>query len=185
MSKLSETIKMLKEKRTKMVEMQKEVELKRANNDPEQFYEDSLKINNVNDGMVIIITQDEIIREKAPGGMSHRKICQDIFDAISDKHIDFSQVDGDYGNFIPKEYGCIFIRIASVLNGPTIIYYPESCNQFQIEKLIEFNEQVKKYNSSKKEELKVTFEYDNKSDEECNSLDELIETLNYNRVNSK
>lgn len=185
MSRFSETIKTLKEKRAKMAELQKIAEHKRANNDPEQFYEDSLKINNVNDGMVIIITQNEMIKEKAPGGISHRKICQDIFDTIGDKHIDFGKVDGDFGDIISKEYGCIFIRMASILNGSTIIYYPEKCNEFQIGKLNEFNETVKEYNDSKKEEFKVTFEYNGKNDTEYNNLDELIETLSANHISRK
>ena len=185
MSKFTETIKALKDKREKMIELQKQVEIKRLNNDTGQFYEDGLKLNNVNDGMVIIITKNEVIKGKALGGLSHRKVAQDIFDSISDKHIDFGQVNGDFGDIIPLEYGCIFIRMASVLNGPTIIYYPEDCNEFQIEKLIEFNDNVKKYNALKKDEFKVTFEYNGINDTINNDLDKLIEELKSKKIIKK
>ena len=183
MSRFSETVKTLK--REKMAELQKMIELRRNNNDHLKLYKDSLRINNVNDGMVVIITPNEVIKEKAPRGISHRKVCQDIIDTISDMHIDLGKVDGDFGNVIPREYGYVFIRMASVLNGSTIIYYPDKCNEFQIEKLTEFNNIVKEYNASKRDEFKVTFEYNGKNDTEYNNLDELIKTLNSNRISRK
>ncbi len=183
MNKITKTIKILKEKREKILELEKEKNIKRANNDPKQFYEDSLKISNINDGMVIIITDCQVIKEKATGGISHRKVVQEIFDTISNKNIDLSKVDSDYGDVITKEYGYIFIRMASVLNGSTIIYYPNICNDFQIEKLTEFNNQIKEYNDT--HNIKVTFEYNENKQPIQNNLDELITELNSKNIIKK
>lgn len=165
--------------------------LKRKNNNKEtndiiDFYEDSLKLKNVIDGMVVIITRDYVVKEKAIGKISHEKVAQEIFDSLPVNHIDFSKVDGDFGHAISTEYDSIFIRMASILNGPTIIYYPESCNEYQIKKLEEFNNSVKEFNSSKKELYKVKFEYNGRSDEDKTDLDELIEELkgNLNKSNT-
>ena len=156
-----------------------------------QFYEDSLKYNifdnkKLPNGRVIIITENNVIIEKAIGEISHKRVAQEIFDSLQVKHIDFSSVDGDFGHTISMEYGYIFIRMASILNGPTIVYYPEVCNEYQIRKLEEFNNSVKQFNSSKKELYRVNFEYNGRNDEDKTDLDELVEELkgNLNKSNT-
>ena len=91
-----------------------------------QFYEDSLKISNVTNGMVVIIGDDFVVPpEKAIRGTSHQVVTQEIFDRLAmDKGIDpidFNDIQGDFGDVIPIKYNYIFIRMASILNGPTII----------------------------------------------------------------
>ena len=179
MSKLTESIGILKQKRAEAINLQKQIQEKRANNDVFQFYVDSLKFSNVNDGMVIIITDKDVIKEKAIGGISHKKIAQEILDNVSDKHIDLGASDGDFGDDIPLEYGYIFIRMCSVLNGPTIIYFPQKCNDFQVDELSKFSEDTKAFNSTqKRDEFKISFEYNGKNDEVANDLDDLVARLN-------
>ena len=168
------TINILKSFKDKLLEK----ENKRKKCDIKQFYEDSLNFLNVANGMVILITESEEIRKIAYDKTSHEQVCQDIFDNMDVKHIDFSKINNsDFANFIPKEYNTIFIRMASILNGPTFVYYPDICNNNQIETLEKFNEEVKAFNSTKKKHQQVVFEYNGKSEEIKNDLDELIEKL--------
>lgn len=180
MSKISDYIQVLKERRNELERIKREQAIKRMNNDPIQFYEDSMKIARINDGMVILITPDDELREYAPNGTSHKKVCQELIDNISDKHIDLDKVENDFGDTISKEYDTIFIRMASILNGSTIIYYPDKCSEFQIGKLEEFNDSIKRFNKKIEDGLKVTFEYNGKSDKEANDLDDLIDQLKNN-----
>lgn len=151
-----------------------------------QFYEDSLKLNNVADGMVIIITENNILYEKVPKNISHQRAVQELCDTLPGEHIDLSKVEGDFGHAIPLEYNSIFIRMASILNGPTIVYYPELCNEFQIKKIEDFNNSVKQFNASNKGMYKVNFEYNGKNDDDKTDLDELVEELkgNLNKSNT-
>lgn len=177
---MSNILDLLKEKRKVMKEKQKAENDKRQNNDLIQFYQDSLKFENSTTGMVTLITEDKVIKGFVPAKCSHMKICQELLDAyFPDKKINLSKVDGDFGETIPLEFNSIFIRSSSILNGPTIIYYPHVCNKYQIEKLSEFNEQIKEYNSGKREIAQVFFEYNGKSDDVVNHLDSLIGTLNF------
>ena len=180
MSKISDYINILKERRNELEKIKKEQDIKRMNNDPVQFYLDTMKISKINDGMVILITPDNEYREYAPNGMSHRKVCQELLDNISDTHIDLAEVDGDFGDIIPKEFNTIFIRMASLLNGSTVVYYPEKCTEYQIGKLEEFNDSIKKFNSTREDDLKVSFEYNGKDDQEKNNLDDVIAQLKCN-----
>lgn len=171
----------LKEKRSKLVKLKKEQEIRRMNCDTIQFYEDTSKIGGIGDGMVIIITPDNEYRDYAPSGTSHKKTCQAIFDSLDVKHINFSALEGDFGVAIPEEYDSIFIRMASILNGSTVIYYPEHCTEYQIRKLEEFNEDVKTFNSGVKEDMRISFEYNGKGNKEANDLDDVINNIKNNR----
>lgn len=172
---MNNMIEKLKEKRKKL----KEIENKRNNNDIEQFYDDSLKISNATDGMVILITENSVIKEKSPKGMSHLKTTQDIINNNNFEYLNLASIPGDFGNYIPMKYNTVFIRISSIINGPTIIYYPHICNEYQIEKLNEFNNIIKKFNINKNEYEKITVEYNGKSDDIKDNIDELLETLRY------
>lgn len=176
MSKITSMLSNLKEMREQAIKLQKEANIRRASNDTLQFFEDSLKVNNMNDGMVIIILRDTIIKEKAPNGLSHRKVAQEIFDSLPVKHIDLAKSDGDFGDDIAKEYDCIFIRLVSILNGSSIIYCPEHCNDFQITELEKFNAELKTFNANKRDnyQAEIQYVYDNA---EGNDLDELIKML--------
>ncbi len=176
MSRINTFINNLKEMREQAISLQNELNIKRANNDIDQFYEDSLKVSNMNDGMVVIILKDKVIKEKAPNGLSHRKVAQDVFDSLPLRHIDLSKSPGDFGDDIAKEYDCIFIRLVSILNGSSIIYCPEECNEFQIAELEKFNQLLRTFNANKKDIYKadVLFKI---NDYEGNSIDELIEML--------
>ena len=93
----------LKKKREELLDVKRIESVNRLNNDTYQFYKDSLKFSNVTNGMVIIITPNVEIRELANGSDSHKQVAQDIFDRMSGiKHIDFSSVDGDFRDVIPK-----------------------------------------------------------------------------------
>ena len=151
-----------------------EAEEKRRNNDIGQFYKDSYKINNVQDGMAIIITQDKECRAKAIDRVTHEQICQDILDDMDVEHINLSQINGDFGEAISSKYGFIFIRLSSIYN-VTIVYCPEVCNEYQIKKLKEFNEAVKKFNAGSKK--KIAFVWSGQDSDFTNDLDEMIEKL--------
>jgi hypothetical protein len=56
-----------------------------------QFYEDSLKLNNVANGMAIIITKDNVLYEKTPKNISHRIVAQELCDTLPGEHIDLSK----------------------------------------------------------------------------------------------
>ena len=174
MSRISELIGTLKDRKKQLEKIKKEQEIKRMNCDTIQFYEDTAKIAGMSDGMVIIITPDNEYREYSPSGTTYKKVCQEILDNISDEHFDLSRVEGDFGNALPKEFNAIFIRMASILNGSTVIYYPDHCTDYQMQKLEEFNNDVKSFNASRKDGLHTTFEYNGKDDYESHNLDDLI-----------
>ena len=170
-----QNIKVLKELRSKLINAKK-IQNK-TNSDIINFYENSLKIRNVLDGMVIIIGDTFIEKKIAPGKISHEKIVQEIFDNLDVEQTDFSKVSGDFGEEIPLKYGYIFIRMSSILNGPTIVYYPEVCNEYQLEQLIKINNEIKQFNSSKSTDYNIMFEYNGKSGDISNNLDEIIDKL--------
>ena len=173
MDRNSKVVNRLKEYRRELLEAKK----KREENDILQFYKDSEKISNVSDGMAIIITEDKEIREKALDKISHERVCQDILDNMDVEHIDLSQVNGDFGHTIANKYNFIFIRMSSVYNF-TIVYYPEVCNEYQIKRLEEFNNEVKLFNNKNK--TKVAFQYNGQQKDFKTDLDELIEQLKKN-----
>ncbi|MBQ6323712.1 MAG: hypothetical protein IJI22_02650 [Bacilli bacterium] len=177
MSKISNYIEALKKKRAELVELQKDEQMKRMNCDVKQFYEDGLKLSNVNDGMVIIIRDNEEIRRMASKGFSHRKVAQEIFDELDVQHIDFSEVDRDFGELIPEMYNSVFIRMASGLNGCTIVYYPEVCTRFQFDKIHEFNDEVKNFNAEHGDDYHILFEYNGKGDVQAWNLDGLEDRI--------
>lgn len=174
MGKLKSTIESIKEKRERLLELKKKAQEKRDNCDTVQFYEDSIKISNFHEGMVIIITKDKIIRERAPKNLSHESIAESIIGDIFDENVNFHDVDGDFGNIIANKYGCVFIRMVSVLNGASMIYYPSSCSDFQISELIKFNDEVKLFNTNKRDNLKACFDYYDKGDVIENNIDNVI-----------
>ena len=63
------------------------------------------------------------------------------------------------------------------MNGPTIVYVPDYINDYQLAKIKEFNEEVKRFNSNNKEELKVCFEYHNKEKDIEHDLDDLLNNV--------
>jgi len=179
MSNENKKISFLKKLRESLLESKKDAQIK---DEITQFYEDSLK--HVTDGMVVIIGDDFMVPpQKAIKGTSHQVVAQEIFDELAINKgiepINFNDIPGDFGDAIPVKYNYIFIRMASILNGPTIVYYPEVCNEFQIKQLEEFNNKVKAFNESEKKGYKVEFEYNGRNDEQVSSnLDELLEILN-------
>lgn len=183
MSENKDNVNKLKGLRKKLEYLKKKNDSKEKN-DIIDFYEDGLKLKNVANGMVVIITRDYVVNQKSIGKISHERVAQEIFNNLPVNRIDFSKIDGDFGHVISTEYDSIFIRMASVLNGPTIVYYPDVCSDFQINKLEEFNNYVKEFNSSKKELYRVKFEYNGRSDEDKNDLDELIMELKRNLKNN-
>lgn len=180
MSNENKKISFLKKLKESLLESKKEVQNR---DEIIQFYEDSLKLSNVTDGMVVIIGDDFVVPpQKAIRGTSHQVVAQEIFDELAIKKriepINFNDIPGDFGDVIPVKYNYIFIRMASILNGPTIVYYPEVCTEFQIKQLEDFNNKVKVFNESKKNGYKVEFEYNGRNDEQVTSnLDELLEGL--------
>lgn len=176
---MSNLLEKLREKRERTINLKKEENEKRQNLDIEQFYKDSLKMGNASDGMVILITENSVEKGLSPKGISHRKVVQEMLDEMYDKHIDLSKFEFDYGEEIPIEYNCIFIRMASVLNGATVVYYPDICNEFQIKELEKFNDQIKLFADSK-----IYFEYRNQTDFPNKNLDELINIIKSNLENS-
>lgn len=182
MSRITDLIAALKERKEQLEKIKKEQEIRRLNNDAGQFYEDSLNISNMTTGMVIIITPDDEIREFVPSNMSHKKTCQEIFASIGDDRVDFDNCEGDFGDAIAEEYNSIFIRMASVLNGSTIIYFPKNCNDYQIERLEQFNKEVRDYNSRHNNEQLVSFEYNGKDDKTTYDIGPIIDYLKKNKV---
>lgn len=175
---MSNMIERLKAKREKTIKIREEENKKRQNLDIDQFLKDSLKVENAADGMVILITENSVEKRLSPKGISHRKVVQDMLDEMYDKHIDLSEVEFDYGDAIPAEYNCIFIRMASILNGATVVYYPDICNEYQIKELEKINEQIKSFNNSK-----MYIEYRNQTDFPNKDLDELIQIIKSNQEN--
>lgn len=175
MSKINKILEELKKKREEAINLKLEEDIKRSNLDINQYYKDSLKLDNVTDGMVILITENSIKKRLSPKGISHMKIVQEMLDQMYDKHTDLSSVEGDYGEVIPLEYNCVFIRMASPLNGPTIIYYPDFCNEYQISKLEKFNEQIKLFDKGK-----IYFEYRNQTTFPNENIDEVITIVKNN-----
>lgn len=152
------------------------------------FYNRSLKMRYAADGMSLIIGKDFLVPPRISSrGLSHQKVCQDIFDELVREKgiepVDFDKVPDDFGNYIPLNYGYIFIRMASPLNGATIIYYPNECTEYQTQMLEQFNNRIKEFNKSSK--YKAVFEYNGKSEIESYDLDELIERLNQQKYKKK
>jgi len=181
MSKISEMINSLKSRKEQLEKIKKEQDFKRMNNDAGQFYEDSLSLANIATGMVIIIRPDEEFREFVPTKVSHKKICQEIFDQHG-IDADFNKYDGDFGDAIAEEYNSIFIRMASIYNGSTIIYFPDHCNDYQIERLEQFNREVLDYNSRHDASQSVSFEYNGKDGKTTNDVNQIIDYLKTNKI---
>ena len=155
---------------------------KKIINEVIKFYNDSLKFINlltgeIADGMIIIITEDNIFSKYSPGRISHAMATNDLFDELSIDHPDFNKCSGDFGNIVANNYNYVLIRMASILNGPTLVYYPVNCNEYQITKLEDFNNIVKSFNSSKKRKHNINLEYNSQSGEVNYNLDSLIEEI--------
>ena len=152
---------------------------KRENCDICQFFMDSMNFKNGADGMVIIITKDKVYRKLAPKGITHKRIAQDIVDSFFDKHIDLNRAIGDYGNLFPDE-GIVFIRVAALINGPSIIYYPNDCNDFQINELNKINDEVKEFNTNNENQYQAVFEYSGQTSIGARDLDEVLRFVSTN-----
>ena len=153
---------------------------KRINCDLCQFYIDNMNFINGANGMVIIITKDNVYRKLAPKGITHKKVAQEIIDNYFDKRIDLNSAVGDYGNLFPEE-GIVFLRVAALVNGPSIIYYPNDCNDFQINELNKINDEVKEFNTSNGNQYQAVFEYLGQTSIEAHDISEVIEIVSSNR----
>ncbi len=187
MSKITEYITSLKNKREELKKKQKEVNEKRASLDTIQFYEDSKQLDSVMDGLSIVIADNSSLRAKATKGYTHLQAVREIL-RLLDITDYFEPSEGDFGQEVADKYHSIFIRATSVDLGPTIVYYPEKCTDFQISQLKKFNEEIKSYNlnpNHKKNDL-IWFCYE-VNGEECkkDNLDELIQIIESKKRSTK
>lgn len=159
-----------------------EVKNKRRKCDICQFFMDSMNFKNGADGMVIIITKDKVYRKLAPRGITHKKVAQEIVDNYFEKRIDLNSTNGDYGNLLSNE-GIVFIRVAAIVNGPSIIYYPNDCNDFQISELNKINDEIKEFNTSNGNQYQAGFEYSGQTSIEAHDIDEVIKYVSTNSNN--
>ena len=181
MGKITDYINTLKEKRNLLKQKQEEEYQKRINNDTIQFYEDSMNMEHYMDGLVILIMDDSSYREKANKGFTHLKVVQQLFRELGiPEHLSSSSTD--YGEELAGDHHCVFIRACSVEAGPTILYCPESCSDYQIEQLKKYNEEVKEFSLLHKgHEIQLCFRINNQEYENVPNIDILIEEIEKRR----
>ena len=59
-----------------------------------------------------------------PKNLSHKKACEMLLSEKYGEELTFKD-HGTYGDEIPEKFDTIFIRMAAIINGISIIYYPK------------------------------------------------------------
>ncbi len=141
-----------------------------------QFYEDSTTFRKHKNGLAIIIMDNVEERRLAVSWEMHIEAVEKILNSfgIKDK---LSSIDGDFGAIIAKKYHCVFIRAAAA-DKYSLVYVPDDCTDFQVERLKKFNDDVKEFNSTREGQYAVNLCYLlNDEENDCHNLDRLIDYL--------
>ena len=170
-------IDVLRKKREELLAAEARRKLLYEENDVYEFYEESLSFSHATDGRVHLITPDEVLAGKAPKGLSHRKVCEDLLERKYQRDVDLGRVEGDYGYYIAEEFNTIFIRMVSIINNVSVIYYPKEVNEFQIRELKRFKEQLDEFNALHKKGEQAEILYIDSEGNESKDLDALINYL--------
>lgn len=175
----------LRKKKEELLAAQARQKLLYEENSVYQFYDKSLKISNSTNGRVVLITPEVILTGDATRGISHKKICELLLSHELNKEINLDNLEEDYGNYISCEFNTIFIRMVSIINNVSIIYYPNNINEFQLKELKKFKEQVDEYNALHKSSEMAQIVFTDSDGKESKDLDFLINNLERGVKNSK
>ena len=140
------------------------------------FYEQSNRLANANKGHVYLITPDEVLEDETPSKISHKTVCKKLLSEKYHEEVDFSGYP-DFGTAIPEKYNTLFIRMVSILNNVSMLYYPKKINEFQLRELKKFKEQLDDYNSLHKDLEQAVIIYKDENGNESRDLDALIRHL--------
>ena len=142
-----------------------------------QFYEESLQFANSTNGRVVLITPDTLLTGDAPKGISHKKVCETLLGNQFNRNVNLDSVEGDYGHFIASEFNTIFIRMVSIINNVSVLYYPSNITEYQLKELKKFKEQLDEYNALHKKHEAAEIVFMDSNGNESKDLDGLIESL--------
>ena len=176
MTSIREKIDLLMHKKKRLEEARREVHENRINLDVTQFYEDSMKIANVGNGMAILITPSEEERDLTDRLFDDKKAAQIMINRTS-KEMDLKSSGKDLFDTITDDCSSIYISLASVLSEPTVIYLPKTFSQYQIERLNKFNEDVKKFNDKQDGSTHVRIVSDLTGDTIIKDIDPILEKV--------
>lgn len=175
----------LKKKREELLAAKERQKRLYADNSVYQFYEESLQMANSTNGRVVLITPDTLLVGNAPKGISHKKVCESLLGNQFNRELNFDSVEGDYGHYIASEFNTIFIRMVSIINNVSILYYPKNITEFQLRELKKFKDQLDEYNAlHKKHEMAEIVFFDSEGNE-SKDLDGLIESFEKGDKNIK
>ena len=144
--------------------------------DVAQFYEDSKRVANVGNGMAILITPEEEERDLTDRTFNDEKAAQIMINRTS-KKMDLKSTGKNFIDAVTDDCSSIYISMSSVLSEPTVLYLPETCNEFQVERLKSFNEDIKKFNNNQEGSTRVRLVSDLVGDTILNDLDLVLDNI--------
>ena len=176
MSSIRDKISQLKGRKKRLEERQRQIHMDRLNLDTKQFYEDSLKVHNASNELTIVITPGHEYRELADRNFTQQKAVKHIFHALQ-KDVNPDLYGDDFADEIAKEQNSIIIQLKSIAVKPTIVSLPDSCTEFQVQKLSEFNQAVKDFRQDHNGSLYVPLTYPGVGSVPARDLDSLMNTI--------
>lgn len=176
MSSIRDKISQLKGRKKRLEERQRQIHMNRLNLDTKQFYEDSIKLHNASFELTIVITPGHEYRELADRNFTQRKAIKHIFHDI--KHdVNPDLYGDDFADEIAKEQNSVIIQLKPIVVEPSIVSLPETCTEFQVQKLGEFNQAVKDFRQDHNGSLYVPLTYPGVGSVPARDLDFLMDTI--------
>ena len=147
-----ETIKVLKSKVSKRIELNKAKREKRANFDIEQYFEDTQR-DYMQAIQVIVIGKDHTYMNRSNVGGRHLQMEETVL--TKDQLLYLEELPGYFPDLMAQEYGYVVIELMPPMNGGIcpIFYNPNDINDYQIETIQSFADKMKKYNESVDDEF--------------------------------
>ncbi len=178
MTKLNAKIKELHRKRKELAELNMKVRGNRAAKDIKQFYEDSLDLVNVGKGITIMISPDEEYREFTDLSFDDKKAARRMIHRSFGDKVDFKDEKKDYRDIVTQDYNCVLICMKSIIGKePSEIFIPENCNAYQLDRIKQFNQEIKDFNDGHTPSCCVRLHYDGLGDSIARNLDGLIKSI--------
>jgi len=175
----------LEEKKLK----QKELEEK-AKYDVEAWYE-AYGDNFEAAGLAFVMPDKyEILTDKS--SYKHTAAARVLFSKYYDKDLDQEEKTNDLGwiSLFPEKYNTICVEFFSIYKSQTVfISMPDEINDFQMQKLYDIENEIKKFNEKEKNNLKI-LNYravkasDYESEDEFDTIDDMLNAF-YNKENER
>ena len=167
----------LRKKREELIAAKKRRELLYQENGIYAFYERSMQLSYSTIGHVYLITPDEVLECDTPSNTSHKMACENLLSEKYHKNVELSDDYRDFGNQVAEEYNTIFVRMVSIVNNVSMLFYPKKINEFQLKELKKFKEQLDEYNAMHKNAEKAEVIFFDLDGNESKDLDKLVDDL--------